>query len=71
MTEAQIRPSKTRVAGLHARNAHFAFLVQHVARAKIFSASVIGRRVVAIGGRNTFFCILATLKGNNPPYSIT
>ena len=40
-------------------------------RAKIFSAIVIGRGLVAIGGRNTLPCSLATLKENNPPYSIT
>ena len=42
-------------------------------RAKIFSATVIGRRSSAplIGGRNTLPCMRATLNGNKPPYSIT
>ena len=40
-------------------------------RAKIFSAMVIGRGLVVIGGRKTLPCMRATLKGNRPPYSMT
>ena len=40
-------------------------------RAKIFSAMVIGRGLVVIGGRKTLPCMRATLNGNRPPYSMT
>ena len=40
-------------------------------RAKIFSAMVIGRGLVSIGGRKTLPCRRATLNGNSPPYSMT
>ena len=41
-------------------------------RAKIFSAMVIGRLPVLIGGRKTLAsAVRATLNGNNPPYSMT
>src|SRR5439155_11292503 len=74
--EAQISTGEPGIARLHCRHANCSVFIKHVLR-EDFSARVIARVGPAhssadlIDGKNTFFCIRATLNGNRPPYSIT